>query len=511
MLDPTRRHFLMAGSSALTLSVMPEQFLPGVRAEDVHLPPGSVQFRSEIEPLVQLLERTDRSQVIDKVLAKIQDGTSYRELLAALFLAGIRNVQPRPAVGFKFHSVLVVHAAHQASVGAKDSQRWMPLLWGIDYFKRAQATDVSEGDWTMASVDESRLPEGGKALADFSSAMERWDVEAADAAAASAARVLSASQLLDVLAKYATRDFRSIGHKSIYVAGAFRLLSIIGWEHAEPVIRSLAYAALNHTGEPNPSTRDADADRSGKQNWELVRSVTKNWRNGRKDEAASVRLLDTLRSATPADASKFVVSLLGDGIHPSSIYDGMFLAASELVSKQPAIVPLHAATTTNAIHYLYQHVSDDDLRLWLLLQNASFLAHFREAANLRGELAKQRIDEWTAGDLAAIESSHSEKGSSTIDLIFEQVRKDRTAAAQTTLQYLQSGGSAEALIARSRELVFLKGNDSHDYKFSSAVLEDYHFIAPKWRNTYLAASTYLLRGESEATTDLAKKIIQQET
>ncbi len=32
----------------------------------------------------------------------------------------------------------------------------------------------------------------------------------------------------------------------------------------------------------------------------------------------------------------------------------------------------------------------------------------------------------------------------------------------------------------ARVLVFLKGTDTHDYKFSSAVLEDYQAISPEW-------------------------------
>ena len=37
-------------------------------------------------------------------MAQLEDGLSYRSLLAGLFLAGIRNIKPRP-VGFKFNTV----------------------------------------------------------------------------------------------------------------------------------------------------------------------------------------------------------------------------------------------------------------------------------------------------------------------------------------------------------------------------------------------------------------------
>lgn len=505
--DRSRRRFLIAGGGLVAGSgLLPSGLLPAVSAQDVGLPTGSVKFRLEIEPLVQLLENTDRAVIVEKVTGVIRSGTSYRELLTALFLAGIRNVQPRPAVGFKFHSVLVVHAAHQAALGANDSQRWMPILWAIDYFKRAQGQDVSEGDWTMAAVDESKLPEGTKALSELSQAFENWDVGAADVAAAAASRVLSASQLLDVLAKYATRDFRSIGHKSIYVAGAFRLLATIGWEHSEPVIRSLVYAALNHTGEENPSKRDAEVDRAGRSNWELVKTVPGSWMRGKVDPQASVRLLDSLRTASPVEASKVAASMLADGVHPKSLYDGMFLMAAELVSQQPAIVPLHAVTTTNAIHYLYQHVASDELRLWLLMQNASFLAHFRDAANLRGNMTPQKIDQWTVDGEGGTSDSPLD-ATQSLEQIFKNVRNDRAKASQDALAFLRTDGAAESIIRRSRELVFLKGNDSHDYKFSSASLEDFYFIDPRWRNQYLAACTNLLRGANESTTDLARKVL----
>jgi hypothetical protein len=42
--------------------------------------------------------------------------------------------------------------------------------------------------------------------------------------------------------------------------------------------------------------------------------------------------------------------------------------------------------------------------------------------------------------------------------------------------------------------VFFKGNDSHDYKFSSAVLEDYEQVSPAWRNRFLASGMMNFKG-----------------
>src|SRR5690606_28034399 len=104
------------------------------------------------------------------------------------------------------------------------SDRWLPIFWALDYFKSSQERDVDEGDWTMAAVDESRLPPPHKARRAFRAAMETWDVEAADVATAALCRAAGAHEVFDLLAHYGCRDFRSIGHKSIYVANAYRTL-----------------------------------------------------------------------------------------------------------------------------------------------------------------------------------------------------------------------------------------------------------------------------------------------
>ncbi len=150
---PNRRRFVSGISTASTMAafVGPNGWIRSAVANELQLPPGSVRFSDDIEPLVRWLETTPKEKVVAGFVEKIQSGIPYYHLLASVFLAGIRNVQPRPSVGFKFHTVLVVHAAHQASLAASNRYRWLPLLWAADYFKRAQDDDAKQGDWTMQS------------------------------------------------------------------------------------------------------------------------------------------------------------------------------------------------------------------------------------------------------------------------------------------------------------------------------------------------------------------------
>ena len=207
--------------------------------------PNVVRLQPEIAPLVRFIEKTPRDRLLEEVADRIHKGLSYRELLAALLLAGVKNVEPRPSVGFKFHAVLVVNSAHLASLASPAEHRWLPIFWALDYYKSAEAQDVKErGDWTMSAVDESAVPPAHKAKDAFIKAMDNWDESAADAAVAGLARSAGANEIYELFFRYGMRDLRSIGHKAIYVANSWRTLQCIGWQHAEPVLRSLALRDL---------------------------------------------------------------------------------------------------------------------------------------------------------------------------------------------------------------------------------------------------------------------------
>ncbi len=486
-----RRTMLFGGAS---LMVAP--WLRPLSAAEVELPPDAVRFRPEIEPLVRLLETTPRERLFPVIAETIRNGTPYVPLLAATLLAGIRNVQPRPDVGFKFHCVMVVHAAHQATLAARDEHRWLPLFWSMDYFKRCQEQDRNEGDWTMREPNRAAIG-GERAMVELREAMERWDVERADAAIPAAVAEIPSSRLLEFFARFGSRDFRNIGHKAIWVAGAFRTLETIGWEHAEPVLRSLAYAALNHSGQPNPADADFEADRAGRNNVARAeRSLSD--RPQRDDDGWVAEWMAGARSESPDGLAELTATGLSDGIAPATAFDAIRLAAAELVTRQPAIVPLHAMTSTHALHYLHRSVADERLRRWLLLQNASFLAHFRQAAAGRGALPET--------DLLALPAA-GEKVTAPQEIL-ERLGSDGAAASGAALGYLEAGGSAPSLLAAARELILVKGNDSHDYKYGEALFEEAMLTSPTRRARLIAGGLRLLTPASAPDNGLVSRLAE---
>jgi hypothetical protein len=490
-----RRDFLQrAGCAAAMAGLGFLDRLPSVSAAEAKMPKEFVRFHPDIEPLVRLMEETSRERLLEEVSTRIRRGTTYQEILSALFLAGVRNIQPRP-VGFKFHAVLVVNSAHLASLASHDSERWLPIFWAIDQFKSSQARDVQEGDWTMSAVDEAAVPDSHKAKKALIQSLNNWDEAAADAAIVGMVRTTGAHEIFEVLARYGARDFREIGHKEIYVANSFRLLEVIGWQHAEPVLRSLVYAMLDRDGaKENPSKADLPADRPYRRNLETVKEISANWLNGKPGSDATLEMLRAIRDGSAVDTSAKAVELLNKGVAPQSIWDAIFDGAGELLMRQPGILALHATTFTNACHYSWQHCRDDETRRLLLLQNAAFMPLFRGNSKDKGI----HID-----TLELLETKA--KGADGVEEIFAEISKDKLAASRKILAWLKDNPDPKAFADAGRRLIFLKGRDSHDYKFSSAVMEDYKAMAPQWRDRYLAASAFFLRGSGDNDNDLVKR------
>src|SRR5262245_44239147 len=437
-----RREFLqtlggsvVAGTSAWAAL----QSLVPAKASEVAISPDVVQFNAEMEPVVRWIEETPRDRVLQVASEKLKAGLPFRQLLGGLFLAGIRNIKPRP-VGFKFHAVMVINSAYQLALDAPEHDRLLPFFWALDNFKSSQAQEEKEGDWVLGPVNENSVPTPDRARKLFVEAMDRWDDEAADVAVAGLCRAASAGELAETLWRYGARDWQNIGHKIIFTAQSFRTLDTIGWQHAEPVLRSLVYGLLN--GGRSESAEPYEANRA------LVAQIRPDWAAGKPDSAVTVALLETLRQAAPADAARAVVDALNRGVAAGSVWDSVMLAASELLMRQPGIVALHAVTASNSMHYAFQAAAQDSTRLLTLLQACAWITLFREGVRSRNGLPDKLLINELA-ELPVVEPT-SQGGAETI---LHELNRDRLAAARQVLGFANAGGSPALFMDAARHLV----------------------------------------------------------
>jgi hypothetical protein len=447
--------------------------------------------------LVPLLIETDTDRLLELLVARIRGGLDYPTLLGAIAEASVRQVRPYPHVGFKYHAFMVLQAVHRTTRLGRPEDRWLPVLWAADVFKGSQASEQRSGSWALGPVREQLVAPAHRAEGAFRDAMERWDPEAADAAVVGLARSLPRDRLFALLFHYGARDFRAIGHKAITVANCHRLLGVVAPEHAEPMLRSLVLALLNHRGEPSPADSDLTPDRPWRRN--LVLATQAHVDKESKDESdkgAVAEILEVLREGSDEDASRAVLAGLMRGVPEQQLWTATFLGAGDLMLKQSGIISVHANTSVNALHYAYRHLGDPRKRRLMLLQAAAFLPLFRDL--LSGDRRRLRIDTLEALD-------QDENPASDLEGIFVTVSVDRVDAARKTLGYLAAGGAEPPFMRLARQYVVERNTGYHDYKFAEAAFENAAAMQSHWRERYLAASVLYLNGSADKANETVRR------
>ncbi len=400
---------------------------------------------------------------------QLRRGVSYRQFMAALFLAGIRNVNPRPP-GFALHCVFVIHAAHLLGLEAPADLRLLPLFYALDDFKAAQERDAKAvgGDYTMRAF-RGPVPDANRAAAELSAAMEAWDTERGERAIVSLARNRTATEVFALLWQYGARDYRNIGHKAIFVANACRTLQTIGWQHAEPVLRSVTLALLDF-GREQKMNGYAYEDQCYAGNLKRMEAFTRldaNWTSDHADAAATRKVLAAIRESSPDEACTGTVNrILKDKVSAATVWDAVHLAAAELRMRAAggaALASVHAVTSANALHYAYSTASDQRTRFLLTLQGVGWMTQFRVAAGARPE------------NLRAF-----------------------------AITDLDTGPKPPSLTDAIRYTVS-KVNEVHYYKYLGALIEDIPLMSAEWQPHLLAAVPYYTKTAADSEPPAMKR------
>ena len=483
------------------LGLGPAGILLGAERDDRAVAADIVRFGDDLEPLVRLIEETPRSDCIEVIARHLQSGLSYRELLSALFLAGIRNVSPQPP-GFKFHCVFVLHSVNQLSVGAPEQDRLLPLLWSLDYFKQSQQRDIDEGDFQLRKP-KGTLPSATQAWGEFHAAMDTWDEERADRAITAIARSKGADEVIEGLLRYGARDYRNIGHKAIFTASTWRTLKAIGWQHAEPALRSLMLGLLDFGSNRRlngyrfeDQCHSANAEAAAR----TLPELPPGWASGGPaDPSAAREVLAAVRSETPIEASAEIARMLADGMaNGQAAWDGIHLAAGDLMLRLPGILGVHCVTSANALHYAYRTSGDAETRLYLLLQGAGWMGQF--ASVMSGDDAIRDID------LSALQPARTAKGRAEGSAeILDQLGEDVDEAARMALGYAMDHSDLTGFFQAARRMIFRKAEESHRFKYAAAIFEDLALVSPIWRPHMLATATYYLRGPGHRDSEAVER------
>lgn len=447
--------------------------------------PGMVRFGPEMEPLVASIESTAREKCVEWAASQLRGGVSYRQMLAAIYLAGVRNVNPRPP-GFALHCLFVIHAAHLLSLEAPPDMRLLPLFYALDQFKASQERDARQttGDYRMPPLGGT-LPPPARAAAELTAAMDAWDMERAERAVAVLARAQPAAQTFELLWQYGARDQRNIGHKAIFTANAWRTLQTIGWQHSEPVLRSLVLGLLDF-GRDRKVNGYAFEDQTYLENRKRLGSIPASWAAGEAVSAVTLEIAAAIRKSTPAEACALTAALLTRGkANAQTLWDAVHLSAAELAMRAQGgntISGIHAVTAANGMRHSYLSAADPRTQLLVALQAVGWMGQFRVIVEGRSDAVRDvSIVDFEAGPSSGA--------------------PDAAAGKLRQLAVTERGG----YLAGAVRTTIAKGDEVHYYKYLAALIEDVPLVSAAWQPHLLAATVYYAKTGADRESDLMRR------
>ena len=509
-MNTTRRRFLQTAAGTASMCLADTAALDGLAAFGAAPPPQQVRFGPDLEPIVRLMEETPREQCVRVFVRELQRGLPYRRFLATSLFAGFRWARSH-------HEVYKIHAVHQVGMDVRAEERLLPLFWGLNGYKQRQE------DFSPPAMTElaGPLPTAENAAREFRDGLQRGDQGQVERAIVALGREQGARQTMEQLWQHGCRNGGSGGHMAIALASCFRSLETIGWQEAEHALRfvihdwfTLGYSRPDERYQPNQARVE-----------EHLRHLPADWAGQRADRAATTELLGLLREGQAERACALAVQQLRRGVKAQALWDAVHLATAELLVRHNdgwglASRPLHSNTSTNALHYAFRTATVPATRLLVLLQAIAWASD-----KIGGDRASGALRDLSITDLPAIALPASSED--TVAEIFAQLpnrhyRWDATNR-RAVLSYGTRAHADEAcrkvfVLARERPTavpLFVQtahswlcrkaSNDTHEYKFLAAILEDVGCVSPQWRPHLLAASVHYFHGNRS----LDNPVIQQ--
>ena len=327
--------------------------------------------------------------------------------------------------------------------------------------------------------------------------MRQRDTEGAERAVTALARSAGARQAFDILRQYGCRDGSLIGHRAIAVTNSWRTLETVGWQHAEPVLHFVVHNFLTTNGSPDryyqPNLARTD---------QILRKAPLGWAGGVPDRAAILELFAELRQGQSERACEVATRLLSAGHGAQSLWDGVHIAAAELLILHPSTIdmgtrPLYANTAANALHFAFHASTAPRVRLLILLQATAWAGDF-----VRVHLNDQVLKETSLFDLEGV--GQPALARDAVQKLFDQL-PPRTYEPKGRVYILvdrdartELGRKAFAIAIRGpkqrhcsceRLAVLCAQRPSLRLMNSScrALFEDYELVSPLWRPRLLAA------------------------
>ena len=508
---PSRRSFIRSAATAGSLVLGNwAKLLPisPATAADVTVTPDLVRFSPEMEPIVRLIETTPRDQCPAMMIEQLRKGLTYRQFLAALYLANLRT-------GMVDHPLAALHSTNQLTLDLPVQERLLPMFWALDAYKAQDARPALK-------PLRGALPPPERAEQEFHDAMNNYDGERAERAIVRLARTRGAFGTVEPVWQYAARDWTFIGHLAIWAANTWRVLQTVGWQHAESALRvtvgNIVGDRAGMSGQPYASNQlrvRANLDK-----------LPANWAEAVSNPGLTGELLARIRDRDSQSACELAIrELVAGKAQAGAIWDAVHLAGAEmLLCCQKNSEPLHANTVANALHYAFQVSERAETRLLVLLQAVGWMVLFRINMANKGwlrdpkrvtDLDGERIpDDPAAAAAQILRDASAGPGAKPTDnpipgwkgLNYNN-QPWRYLAARRAFTFAKKFPGSGTLVREASRLLPLKADwDPHRIKFPVAAFENVAWVSAEWRPHLAAAASYSFLGSDALDTPLASQV-----
>jgi len=455
-----------------------------------------VQFADDIEPLVQFIEETPPSAILDQTLAKLRAGVSPKTMLTASALAVTRSSDLPPGHhGGPLHPLVGLHAVYHLVERLEGDNRFLPVLQHVALSNK-HIHHPAMGPYTLLEFEP--VDEGGvEATKDaFFAAVNRGEYNKADHYFLWLWDHMPPAEALDILLTVAIPKNVLDDHYFIFPAFTFRAVEWLGREYLPVLMRPAVRYVSRYPIAPGVPEIEALID----EHQLLTRPLRQH--TGDDETPAIGRLGEAIGQCTVfADIPVMLAKALADGLSLAGAGEALSIGAAGLFLRSLTGNPMdvHLHTSVNLRRYLMR-LEGLSLRNKLLV-----LLLWHTGPEVRS--TQRRLEAPPQPDPAAVAALPYRTQDDLLDAISEsiyhqppidwftvtnlgQLRAVPEVKIPVNLaqQYVNCGYDATALIARLAEIVCHDNfTEMHAFKHHQAVVEEFDATREPWRWSHLVA------------------------
>src|ERR1700722_14954788 len=460
------------------------------------MPKQPVQFSDDIEPLVQFIEDTPPSEIVDRTLDKLRAGVPTQTMLTASVLAVTRSTDLPPGHhGGPLHPLAGLYAISNLVGRLEGEESYLPVLQHVALSNK-HIHHPGMGPYSLLEfppVDAGGV-EATKAA--FLTACHRGESNNADHLFQWLWQNVPQIEAFDLLMSVAIPKNNIDDHYFVFPGYTWRALEtgVLDMQYLPLLMRPSVRYAARFPIAPAPPELDALI----KDN-KLMERVTRQ-ETGDDETMVIGRLGKNIGQVEEfADIPVMMASALGKGLSLDGAGEALSIGAAGLFLRSLGGNPMdvHLHTSVNLRRYLLR-LDGISLKNKLML-----LLTWQSGPEIRSTAT--RMEPYPQPDMAAVAALPSRTQEELLDAIrhsiYNQPPTDWSKVTNLGVmravpevketvnlatQYMKSGYDPEAFIARLAEIVCHDNlTEMHAFKHHQSIVEEYHATRDPWRWMHL--------------------------